>query len=35
MNVAPVSIGFEDIPGDSKGYFHTELSDILPFKNVK
>ncbi len=21
MNVAPVSIGFEDIPGDSKGYF--------------
>jgi hypothetical protein len=24
MNVAPVPISFEDIPGDSKGYFHTQ-----------
>lgn len=26
--VAPVPIGFEDIPGDSKGYFHTEEKRI-------
>ena len=26
--VAPVPIGFEDIPGDSKGYFHTEENRI-------
>lgn len=28
INVAPVPIGFEDIPGDSKGYFHTEEKRI-------
>lgn len=28
MNVAPVTIGFDDIPGDSKGYFHTEEKRI-------
>ena len=29
INVAPVPIGFEDIPGDSKGYFHTEEKRII------
>lgn len=28
MFVSPVPIGFEDIPGDSKGYFHTEEKRI-------
>ena len=34
MNVAPVPIGFEDIPGDSKGYFHTEEKRIAVQKNM-
>lgn len=34
MNVAPVSIGFEDIPGDSKGYFHTEEKRIAVQENM-
>ena len=33
MNVAPVPIGFEDIPGDSKGYFHTEEKGLI--RNIK
>ena len=34
MNVAPVPIGFEDIPGDSKGYFHTEEKRIVVQENM-
>lgn len=34
MNVAPVPIGFEDIPGDSKGYFHTEKKRIAVQENM-
>ena len=34
MNVAPVHIGFEDIPGDSKGYFHTEEKRIAVKENM-
>lgn len=34
MNVAPVHIGFEDIPGDSKGYFHTEEKGIAVKENM-
>ena len=34
MNVAPVPIGFEDIPGDSKGYFHTEEKRIAVQENM-
>lgn len=34
MNVAPVTIGFEDIPGDSKGYFHTEEKRIAVQENM-
>lgn len=34
MNVAPVPIGFEDIPGDSKGYFHTEEKRIAVQANM-
>ena len=34
MNVAPVSIDFEDIPGDSKGYFHTEEKRIAVQENM-
>ena len=34
MNVAPVPIGFEDIPGDSKGYFHTEEKWIAVQENM-
>lgn len=34
MNVAPVPIGFEDIPGDSKGYFHTEENRISVQENM-
>ena len=34
MNVAPVPIGFEDIPGDSKGYFHTEEKRIAGQENM-
>lgn len=33
-NVAPVPIGFEDIPGDSKGYFHTEEKRIAVQENM-
>lgn len=28
MEVAPVPIGFEDIPGESKGYFHIEEKEL-------
>lgn len=34
MNVAPVPIGFENIPGDSKGYFHTEEKRIAVQENM-
>ena len=34
MNIAPVPIGFEDIPGDSKGYFHTEEKRIAVQENM-
>jgi predicted nucleotidyltransferase len=34
MNVAPVPIGFEDIPGESKGYFHTEEKRIAVQENM-
>lgn len=34
MNVAPVPIGFEDIPGDSKGYFRTEEKRIAVQENM-
>ena len=34
MNVAPVPVGFEDIPGDSKGYFHTEEKRIAVQENM-
>lgn len=34
MKVAPVPIGFEDIPGDSKGYFHTEEKRIAVQENM-
>lgn len=34
MNVAPVPIGFEDIPGDSKGYFHTTENRIAVQENM-
>ena len=34
MNVATVPIGFEDIPGDSKGYFHTEEKRIAVQENM-
>ncbi|MGN0364953.1 MAG: YodL domain-containing protein, partial [Suilimivivens sp.] len=34
MNVAPVPIGFEDIPGDSKGYYHTEEKRIAVQENM-
>ena len=34
MNVAPVPIGFEDIPGDSKGYFHTQEKRIAVQENM-
>ena len=34
MNVAPVPIGFEDIPGDSKGYFHTVEKRIAVQENM-
>ena len=34
MNVAPVPIGFEDIPSDSKGYFHTEEKRIAVQENM-
>ncbi|MGN0265445.1 MAG: YodL domain-containing protein [Lachnospiraceae bacterium] len=34
MNVSTVPIGFEDIPGDSKGYFHTEEKRIAVQENM-
>ena len=34
MEVAPVPIGFEDIPGESKGYFHTEDKRIAVQENM-
>ncbi len=34
MNVAPVPIGFEDIPGDSKGYYHMEEKRIAIQENM-
>lgn len=34
INVTPVPIGFEDIPGDSKGYFHTEEKRIAVQENM-
>lgn len=34
MNTAPVPIGFEDIPGDSKGYFHIEEKRIAIQENM-
>ena len=34
MNVAPVPIGFEDIPGDSKGYFYTQEKRIAVQENM-
>ena len=34
MEVAPVPIGFEDIPGESKGYFHTEENRIAVQENM-
>ena len=34
INVATVPIGFEDIPGDSKGYFHTEEKRIAVQENM-
>ena len=34
MFVSPVPIGFEDIPGDSKGYFHTEEKRIAIQENM-
>ncbi len=34
MEVAPVPIGFEDIPGESKGYFHTEEKRIAIQENM-
>ena len=34
MNVAPVPIGFEDIPGDSKGYFSTAEKRIAVQENM-
>lgn len=34
INVAPVPIGFEDISGDSKGYFHTEENRIAVQENM-
>ncbi len=34
MNVAPVPIGFEDIPGDSKGYYHMEKKRIAIQENM-
>ena len=34
INVTQVPIGFEDIPGDSKGYFHTEEKRIAVQENM-
>ena len=34
INVAPVPIDFEDIPGDSKGYFHTQEKRIALQENM-
>ncbi|MBQ2886948.1 MAG: DUF4316 domain-containing protein [Alphaproteobacteria bacterium] len=34
INVAPVPIDFEDIPGESKGYFHTEEKRIAVQENM-
>ncbi len=34
MEVAPVPISFEDIPGESKGYFHTEDKRIAVQENM-
>ena len=34
INVTPVPIDFEDIPGDSKGYFHTEEKRIAVQENM-
>ena len=34
MEVAPIPIGFEDIPGESKGYFHTEEKRIAVQENM-
>ena len=34
MFVSPVPIGLEDIPGDSKGYFHTEEKRIAIQENM-
>ena len=34
MEVAPVPIGFEDIPGESKGYFHAEEKRIAVQENM-
>ena len=34
MFVSPVPIGFEDIPGDSKGYYHTEEKRIAIQENM-
>lgn len=34
MNVAPVPIGFEDIPGDSRGYFSIEEKRIAVQENM-
>ena len=34
MEVAPVPIDFEDIPGESKGYFHTEEKRIAVQENM-
>ena len=34
IEVAPVPIGFEDIPGESKGYFHTEEKRIAVQENM-
>lgn len=33
--VSPVPIGFEDIPGDSKGYFHMGEKRIAIQENIK
>ena len=34
MAVAPVPVGFEDIPGESKRYFHTEEKRIAVQENM-
>ena len=34
MNISPVPIGFEDIPGDSKGYFSTAEKRIAVQENM-